>query len=129
MLRFYGNENLPFLMIKALRDKGYDILTSYEAGQANQCIPDDQVLAYATEKDRIVITLNRDDFIALHNQGINHKGIIVCKDDRDYQGQINFLCEFLAVESKSFVNRLIRVQKQNQPKSATPRFMIREYPR
>ena len=129
MVKFYSNENLPLAMVKALRDKGYDVLTSFEAGQANQGIPDDQVLVYATELDRVVITLNRDDFIALHRQGIDHRGIVVCKTDRDYQGQIDFLHGYLAIESGSLVNRLIRVLKQNQPKSSEPRFMIREYSR
>ncbi|MFB2971756.1 DUF5615 family PIN-like protein [Aerosakkonema sp. BLCC-F183] len=66
MIRFYSNENFPLDMVQALRDFGYDVLTSYESGRANQRIPDDEVLAFAKSEQRIVITLNRDDFIALH---------------------------------------------------------------
>ncbi|MFM7755098.1 MAG: DUF5615 family PIN-like protein, partial [Cyanobium sp.] len=65
----------------------HDVLTSLEAGNANQGIPDNEVLAYATSENRILITLNREDFIKLHRSGIDHAGIIICKDDRDYLGQ------------------------------------------
>jgi hypothetical protein len=74
-----------------------------------------------------VITLNRDDFIALHRSGSNHYGIVVCKDDRDYQGQAKALQKFLASTGEDLHNQLIRVLKQNQPKSAQQIFVIRQY--
>lgn len=114
-------------MVQALRDFGYDVLTSYESGRANQRIPDDEVLAFAKSEQRIVITLNRDDFIALHRRNKEHAGIIICKDDRDYQGQIEFLHHYLLSRTENLAYRLIRVLKQNQPKSAQPIFVIREY--
>lgn len=40
-----SNENFPKRVVEELRRLGHDVLTSYEAGQANQKIPDDQVLA------------------------------------------------------------------------------------
>lgn len=58
MLKFYSNENFPMEMVYLLRSLGYNVLTSYEAGQANQKIPDEQVLIYATNAARIVITEN-----------------------------------------------------------------------
>ncbi len=54
LVRFYSNENLPSSIVKALREFGYDLLTSLEAGNANQGIPDDEVLAFATANNRIV---------------------------------------------------------------------------
>lgn len=127
MLQFYSNENLPMDLVKALRDLGYNVLTSYEARQANQGIPDHQVLAYAIEQTRTVITLNRDDFLALHRSGVNHRGIIICKDDRDYMRQAEVLHHYLEEQVASLENRLIRVQKQNQPKSSQKIFVIKEY--
>lgn len=47
MIKFYANENFPLEMVKALRNFGYNVLTSYESGRANQKISDDQVLAFA----------------------------------------------------------------------------------
>jgi uncharacterized protein with PIN domain len=127
MIKFYANENFPLEMVKALRNFGYNVLTSYESGRANQKISDDQVLAFAKSEQRIVITLNRDDFIVLHRQSKEHNGIIICKDDRDYHGQIKFLHDSLLSQAENFYGRLIRVLKQNQRKSAQPIFVIREY--
>lgn len=47
MTDFYSDENFPIDAVRVLRQFGHDVLTSYEAGQANQGIPDDDVLAYA----------------------------------------------------------------------------------
>jgi Domain of unknown function (DUF5615) len=48
MARLYSNENLAIDLVEALRKFNYDLLSSYDAGQANQGIPDDEVLEYAT---------------------------------------------------------------------------------
>lgn len=87
--------------MQILRDCGHDVLTSYEAVQANQGIPDPEVL--------ILITFNRDDFIDLHRSGMNHSGIIICKDDRDYQGQAKFINDFLQAQTTELSDRLIRL--------------------
>ena len=81
---------------------------------------------YATLNDRSVITFNRDDFVALHRNGVSHAGIIICKDDRDYLGQAQALHDYLETQDRLH-NRLIRVQRQNQPKSSQKLFVIREY--
>jgi hypothetical protein len=127
MARLYSNENLAIDLVEALRKFNHDILSSYDAGQANQGIPDDEVLEYATLNDRSVITFNRDDFVALHRNGVNHAGIVICKDDRDYLGQAQALHEYLEPQVDRLHNRLIRVQRQNQPKSSQKLFVVREY--
>lgn len=40
-IRFYADENFPLAIIEELRQLNYDILTSIEAGQANQSISSD----------------------------------------------------------------------------------------
>ena len=127
MARLYSNENLAIDLVEALRKFNHDILSSYDAGQANQGIPDDEVLDYATLNDRSVITFNRDDFVALHRNGVSHAGIIICTDDRDYLGQAQALHDYLGIQVERLHNRLIRVQRQNQPKSSQKLFVIREY--
>lgn len=124
--KFYSNENFPQPMVRKLREKGYDILTSLEAGQANQGIPDESVLQFAIESNLIIITLNRDDFIKLHQQNNQHNGIVICKADRDYEGQIEALYEYLQTQT-TLKNRLIRIKKQNQPKTKKQIFVIQEY--
>lgn len=88
-------------MVKMLRILGHTVITSYDAGQANQSIPDNVVLDYATRNNLAIITFNRDDFIELHNTSIQHLGIIICKTDRNYQGQVNFLLIQLTKISQS----------------------------
>lgn len=82
MARLYSNENFPRRVVEALRQLGHDVLTSLEAGRANQGIPDDQVLEFAKAQERALLTLNRLDFFRLHEsmQG-RHSGIIACTRD------------------------------------------------
>ncbi|MBD0395757.1 MAG: DUF5615 family PIN-like protein [Microcoleus sp. C1-bin4] len=128
MLKFYSNENFPIEMVNLLRGRGYDVLTSYEAGQANQKIPDDEVLMYATNAGRTVITENRQDFINLHFTTSNHAGIVICKADRDYAGKVQVLHDFFTQDKQPMDNRLLRVMKQNL-KGSPQTFILQEYPK
>jgi hypothetical protein len=127
-VRLYSNENFPIAMVDYLRSFDCDVLTSYDADRANQGIPDDEVLRFATEQHRAVITFNRDDFVALHRGGEHHAGIIVCKDDRDYLGQVTILHAYLQ-KIDSLNDVLIRIKKQNQPGLSHPVFVVQEYVR
>src|SRR5690348_6446169 len=80
---FYADENFPRAVVDELRRLGYDVLTALEAGQANQGIPDPDVLAFAVNLGRAVLTLNRRHFIRLHRQVSPHCGIVVCTSDAD----------------------------------------------
>ena len=82
--RLYSNENFPLPAVEALRRLGHDVLTTHDAGKSNVGIPDDEVLRFATENDRAVLTHNRQDFIRLHRENSNHAGIIVCTDNPDF---------------------------------------------
>ena len=87
MARLYSNENFPFPVVAELRRLGHDVLTVLEAGKAEQAIEDDEVLAFATERNHAVLTINRKHFIALHRTTPQHAGIIVCTFDADFIGQ------------------------------------------
>lgn len=86
-MRFYTNENFPLPVVESLRELGHDVLTSAEAGNANQGIPDEEVLRYAVTEKRILLTLNRQDFISLHRRSTSHAGIVVCTFDADFSAQ------------------------------------------
>ncbi|MEM9009039.1 MAG: DUF5615 family PIN-like protein [Cyanobacteria bacterium P01_F01_bin.86] len=126
MARLYSNENFPFDIVFILRQFGHDVLTSYDADQANKGIPDAEVLEFARNQDRIAITLNRDDFLDLHRSGVNHAGIIICKEDRDYVGQAQVVNELLQ-PTKTWANQLVRIKKRNQPGSARQIFVTQTY--
>lgn len=110
MARIYSNENFPQPAVAALRRLGHDVLTVMEAGAANQAIPDDEVLAFATTQNRVLLTLNRQDFIRLHRANPNHAGIIVCTFDVDFSqlaGRIH-----TAIEAEGgLAGKLVRVNR------------------
>jgi Domain of unknown function (DUF5615) len=116
VVRLYADENFEFPVIIRLREKGYDILTALEAGNANQGIPDGDVLAFAIEQSRAVITLNYNDFKNLHKSYPDHSGIVICtstrrKDDRDnFADRIHLALR----EQKSLEGKLIRVNLPNK---------------
>lgn len=65
MARLYADEQFPYQVVEYLRDLGHDVLTVQEAGNANLKIPDDEVLAFASSNERVILTLNRRDFCRL----------------------------------------------------------------
>lgn len=110
MLRLYADEQFPWPVGQRLRALGYDILTAHEAGQANQRIPDEQVLAFATADDRAVISQNRRDFIRLHKQNPNHAGIVVCSKNLDWDGFATTIHQTLGNYEK-LAGELVRITK------------------
>jgi len=84
---FYADENFPLQIVEVLRRLGHDVLTAFEARQANQGIPDDAVLDFATRAGRVVLTLNRWEFIGLHSRFPRHSGIVACTQDPDVDRQ------------------------------------------
>ena len=123
---FYSNENFALYMVKILRELGHTVVTSYEAGQANQAVPDREVLNYATRNNLTLITFNRDDFIKLHNAGIKHSGIVIYKTDRNYRGQIDYLHDYSQTQD-SLINRLIKIKKPQKKGSSQQVFVVQEY--
>jgi hypothetical protein len=95
--------------VLALRNPGYDVLTSLKAGRSNRRIPDAEVLEYATSEGRALLTLNRKHFIKLHQQKPEHSGI-VCTVDPDFSGQANRIHEAI-VNLTSLAGVLIRVNR------------------
>jgi uncharacterized protein with PIN domain len=111
MARLYADEQFPFPVVEFLRLLGHDVLTVQSAGKAGQKIPDPEVLAFATEENRVVVTLNKSDFIKLHKSCFHHAGIIVCSDDRNWEALANRINTAINAE-EILVDRLIRVNRQ-----------------
>jgi hypothetical protein len=109
-IKLYANENFPRAVVEELRQLGYDVLTAFEVGQANQGIPDEEVLNFSSRQQRAVITLNRKDFIALHKTGLPHSGIVVCRRDNDFF-QLAQRIDRELKDFSSLANELVRVNK------------------
>jgi predicted nuclease of predicted toxin-antitoxin system len=116
MLRLYADENFELPVIKKLREKGYNVLTALEAGNANQGIPDENVLAFAVQVNRAVITLNYNDFKNLHKRGNNHCGIVICISTRRKEDRDDFVerIDLALRDRESLECELIRVNRANQ---------------
>jgi hypothetical protein len=108
----YSNENFPWPAVEHLRELGHDVLTTQDAGNAGQAIPDEEVLKFATQNGRSVVTINRRHFVALHKTNPEHAGIIVCSFDIDFKSLAVRIHK--AVQGlDSLTNQLIRVNRLN----------------
>ena len=71
-------------VVELLNWFGHYVITTRDVGKDNEGIPDEDVLRFAVENRRAVLTHNRTDFIYLHRQQPQHEGIIVCTDNPDF---------------------------------------------
>jgi hypothetical protein len=110
MARCYANENFPLPAVEALRRLGHDVLTTADSGRAGQAIPDADVLAFAVEEDRIVVTLNRRHFIRLHHTTPAHAGMVVCTFDPDFAALAQRIHTALEAQPQ-MAGQLVRVNR------------------
>jgi predicted nuclease of predicted toxin-antitoxin system len=108
MAHIYADEDFPGPAARRLRELGHDVLTVREAGNADRQVPDHEVVRFAHGHGRAVLTLNRRDFIRLHNRGVEHSGIIVCTEDKDFLGLAARIDQTLRV-SEPLAGKLIRI--------------------
>jgi len=111
MARLYADENFPLAVVGELRRLGHDVATVYEAGKANQATPDSDILELACANGRAVLTLNRRDFIRLHESRSGHCGIVVCTFDVDFRGQA-LRIHAAVTAHRELSGLLIRVNRQ-----------------
>ena len=112
MARFYSNENFDRSVVEKLRLLGHDVLTTLEAGKANQGISDAEVLLFATTDQRTILTFNRLDFMRLHRENPAHAGIVICTRNPDSEDLTAKIHEKVTEsEAVSLGNQLIRVYR------------------
>ena len=109
MAWLYANENFPLPVVNELRRLGHDVLTTQDTGRAEQAVPDEEVLEFAVNQTRAVITLNRKHFVQLHQRESDHSGIIVCTFDRDFIAQAQRIHDATSVSE--LAGKLIRVNR------------------
>jgi predicted nucleic acid-binding protein len=110
MARLYTNENFPLQVVEELRRLEHDVLTTQEADNAGKALPDAEVLAFAIQEGRTLVTLNRRHFIRLHRDQPNHHGIVVCTYDADFASQAKRIHEALG-DSEWIAKQLFRVYR------------------
>ena len=110
MARLYSNENFPLPVVERLRELGHDVLTTLDVGQSNQALLDENVLAFAINEQRAVLTVNRRHFVRFHSIQPDHQGIIVCTFDADFLGQAERIHAAIG-EFATLTGRLIRMNR------------------
>lgn len=78
-IRFFTDEDMYGAIAPALRNVGFDAISTPEAGRLGAL--DEDQLAWASAAGRVMVTFNVGDFAAHHadwlNSGKHHAGIIV----------------------------------------------------
>jgi hypothetical protein len=110
MAQFYSNENFPYPVVEELRRLGHDVMTVLEAGNASQKIPDEEVMAFAASKGRVVLTLNRKDFVRLDRNQPGHSGIVACTFDPDFASQAKRIHDAITAQG-DLTGKLLRVNR------------------
>jgi predicted nuclease of predicted toxin-antitoxin system len=86
--RFLADEQFPARVQNGLRRLGHDVefIRNFDLNKSGDGKSDSEVLRIAMAENRIILTLNRKHFFALHNSGTfgGHRGIIACVRDDAY---------------------------------------------
>ncbi|MAT73484.1 MAG: hypothetical protein CMJ58_28715 [Planctomycetaceae bacterium] len=89
MIRFHLDQHVDSAIARGLRRRGVDVTTAAEAGL--QDAADEQHVSYALREGRVIFTRDAD-FVAFHEQGVAHAGIVYSKQGRRSVGEVvNFL--------------------------------------
>ena len=79
--KIYLDEDVYAAVALGLRRRGFDVLTTFEAGRRSSS--DGDQLRFASAEGRVLVTFNRGDFARLHAKcvasGDRHSGIIVSR--------------------------------------------------
>lgn len=105
MFRFYidedsGDRNL----VQALRARGADMVTAQGAGMIARA--DAEHLQFATERNRVLYSFNRGDFLRLHSlyqaEGRTHTGILLARQQHYSVGeQMRRVLKVMALKSSA----------------------------
>lgn len=114
MARLYGDENFDVHAMELLRQLGHETLAARDAGQANQRIPDQEVLAFATENNRAVVTFDRRDYFRLHQANAAHLGIVACTYDADSKALATRIHESIEAEEGNLEGKFLRIYRPNK---------------
>jgi predicted nuclease of predicted toxin-antitoxin system len=96
---FHLDEHCPPAIAEGLRRRGIGVSTTAEAGLLGA--PDEQQLAYVLTHHRVLVTSDAD-FLRLHQEGVQHAGIVFCHQGQRTLGEmirsLILIAELLTVE-------------------------------
>lgn len=87
---YFDEDSSSRVVVEALRDEGYDVLSTYEAG--NEGISDRAQLRFAVSKERAIFSFNRGDLKQIHKEwwekNREHFGIILAIQQKNTEKQL-----------------------------------------
>jgi uncharacterized membrane protein len=78
-IRYYTDEHVARAVVRGLRRRGVDVLTTPEAKMLGAS--DEEHLRFASRRGRVVFTQD-DDFLRLNAQGFGHAGIVYASQEK-----------------------------------------------
>jgi hypothetical protein len=108
MASLYADEDFPQPVVSRLIDLGHDVLTPSDTRQRNLSVPDEQVVEIAIRLERAVLTFNRWHFISIHSRNPDHRGIITCTQDSNFEALARRIHEAI-LANEPLAGKLIRV--------------------
>jgi predicted nuclease of predicted toxin-antitoxin system len=107
-IELYLDEDVDVLVADLVRARGFDVLTTREAGQLRA--KDEEQLGYAVSQQRAFLTHNRADFEALHQHYLmaskSHYGIIIATRHLPYEIARRVLLILNDVTADEMINQL-----------------------
>ena len=85
VLRFHLDESVSDAVHRGLKKRGIDSTTSSIANLVSA--PDEAQLQYAIRENRVLVS-HDDDFLVLASTGIDHNGIVYCRNQRGSTGRL-----------------------------------------
>lgn len=116
-MKLYLDENIDPKVAKALREKGFDVISTYDIKANGR--PDDEQLKIAIKERMAIVTYNLKDYILLAKEyiskGKSHYGIILVSNKSIPQGVpgilVNALESLLIKKNESLENEIVYLIK------------------
>lgn len=107
-IHLYFDEDVSVGVIKNLKTRGFDVLSSHDADMLGKS--DEEQMLCAVSLQRAILTHNRSDFESLHKKliekGLNHYGIIIAKRRKDAEIVTKILNLLDTVTAEEMENQL-----------------------
>jgi predicted nuclease of predicted toxin-antitoxin system len=123
-VKYLIDENLSPTLVQRLAKKGID--AAHVAHRGLSGMTDPKVWAYALDEERVVVTLNEEDFVALAAASSVHAGLMVVREpglSREEQWKLlEPIIDRLEESGEDLINKVCEV-------SPSGRFAIRRLPK
>jgi hypothetical protein len=108
-IKIYLDEDVHHLIARALEHRGWQALTTFEAGRSSSS--DAEQIEYATDNGYALVSYNIADFPRIHDElisaGRHHAGIIVATQDDPAANARTILTLVSTFSAEDFVDQLL----------------------